>query len=388
MPERWKILIVLCLARVAMGFQFQAFGATGPALRAQYGLDLGAFGWLVGLYLLPGMAVALPSGMLGARFGERRIALAGLALMIAGGTALALAGTTDALALGRAVCGIGGVLFSVMVTKMLADWFVGHELMLATSILVNTWPIGIALALFTLGGVAELGGLTAVFATTVAFAGLSFALVATFYRPAPGASRLSKASLAAISRDEWVLLGLAGAAWMLFNVVYASFATFLPAWLVEQGVPAARANLTTGVNSLLIIIGVPLGGYLAQRAGRPALFAALSLGAACVSIGALLAFGPHPGLLLASGLLIGLPVGFIASMPAQFLRPQTRATGAGVWSTIFYLGMGLLPGPIGLAAQRYGTTSAVLVIAIGLALVAALATLAFPVLRQRLAASG
>ena len=41
---------MLCLARVAMGFQFQSIGAIAGPLQHHYGLDLGYIGWLVGLY--------------------------------------------------------------------------------------------------------------------------------------------------------------------------------------------------------------------------------------------------------------------------------------------------------------------------------------------------
>jgi len=77
MTERWRALWVLSTARVAMGFQFQAIGSTGPLLREQFGLSLADIGWLVGIYLLPGVVLALPGGLLSARFGDRRIAMAG-----------------------------------------------------------------------------------------------------------------------------------------------------------------------------------------------------------------------------------------------------------------------------------------------------------------------
>jgi hypothetical protein len=67
-------------------------------------------------------------------------------------------------------------------------------------------------------------------------------------------------------------------------------------------------------------------------------------------------------LLVATGLVIGLPVGTLIAAPAQFLRPQTRAVGMGVFHTIFYLGMGVLPAIVAAMAQRLGSVSHVLTI--------------------------
>jgi hypothetical protein len=53
---------------------------------------------------------------------------------------------------------------------------------------------------------------------------------------------------------------------------------------------------------------------------------------------------------------------------------------------VFYLGVTVLPGPIGFAAQRQGSAAVVLVIAIGLALLTMGLVVAFPVVMRRLMA--
>ena len=79
MDKRWWCLGAITLARAAMGFQFQAVAAVGPLVVAgSLGLDKGQLGWLVGLYLLPGAVIALPGGLLGRRFGDKRLVLVGL----------------------------------------------------------------------------------------------------------------------------------------------------------------------------------------------------------------------------------------------------------------------------------------------------------------------
>src|SRR5499433_2268754 len=88
--ERWLILAVLFMARTAMGFQFQAVAALSSFVVADLKIDYTGLGLLIGLYLLPGVAIAYPGGLLGQYFGDKRIAILGMALMVAGGLATAI----------------------------------------------------------------------------------------------------------------------------------------------------------------------------------------------------------------------------------------------------------------------------------------------------------
>ena len=75
--NRWRILAVLFTVRAVMGFQFQSVGSISTFLVADLGISYSEIGTLVGLYLLPGVVVAYPSGALGKRFGDARIVLIG-----------------------------------------------------------------------------------------------------------------------------------------------------------------------------------------------------------------------------------------------------------------------------------------------------------------------
>lgn len=381
---RWRALFVLSVARIAMGFQFQAIATVAPGLQERFGIDLAGIGWLVGLYLLPGIALALPSGMLGARFGDKRIAAAGLALMVLGGVVMAVADDPATLATGRLICGAGGVAFNVIVQKMVADWFAGREIVLAMSIIINTWPVGIALSLFTLGGVATAYGPAAAFALTAAFSLFGLVLLLAAYRPSAEAAVAPRPDLGAISRREWGLLGLAGSAWMLFNVVFAAgLSTFLPVFLIERGIEAGQARALVGLNSLVVVFSVVAGGALIQRLQRPQLVAQSGLLGTATVLATMLTSDLYAVWVPLAGLLAGLAAGPIASLPAQFLRPETRSTGMGVSLTIFYVGMALLPGPMGAIATRFGTTDAVVVTCIIMTVAVALLVALVAVLRSR-----
>jgi len=159
MPEkRWLILLVLFLARTALAIQFQAVASAGPFLLVALAIDYAALGLLIGLHSLPGMVIAIPGGVLGQRLGARRVALIGLFLMVAGGGVVGLAQSFPSAAAGRTVLGVGAVLFNVMATKMVADWFSGREIATAMGTLVSSWPLGIALGLLAFGSIGTAHG--------------------------------------------------------------------------------------------------------------------------------------------------------------------------------------------------------------------------------------
>ena len=48
-----------------MALQFQTVASTGPFLIDALAIDFASLGLLIGLYMLPGIVIALPGGMLG-----------------------------------------------------------------------------------------------------------------------------------------------------------------------------------------------------------------------------------------------------------------------------------------------------------------------------------
>src|ERR1700678_908704 len=133
-----------------MSFQFQSVAAVAPLLGHAFGVGLADIGILIGLYFTPGIALALPGGAIGQRFGDKTTLLGALVLMLTGGRAMAASDSWSVQIAGRLVAGSGGVLLNVQMTKMVADWFAGKEMATAMAVFVNSWPAGVAIALLTL----------------------------------------------------------------------------------------------------------------------------------------------------------------------------------------------------------------------------------------------
>lgn len=359
MEARWLALIVLTTARASMGFQFQSLASVAPLLVNDLGVTYADVGFLVGLYMLPGIVLALPGGLLGQRFGDRRLVVFGLALMTAGGVLTGLAESYAVLIAGRLLAGVGAILLNVLMTKMITDWFAGREIVLAMAIFVNSFPIGIGLALLSLGWLAEGAGWSASFWATAAVSFASLLLVAALYRPHPNdrAAGSAGAPSQRISRQEVALVCLAGMIWGLYNGAFSITFSFAPIFLVEGGTTVGRAGFLVGLATWLVVASVQAGGIIAQRWGgqNALLLAGVIVWGLCL----LLLPAAHPAaILIVLGLFQGLPVGVIMSLPAEVLHPTSRGTGMGVFFTWLYIGHASLPPVAGWIQDLSGSPAA------------------------------
>lgn len=135
-------------------------------------MSLADIGILIGLYLAPGAALALPGATVGQRYGDKATVLAGLLMMLAGEILMMVSTSWSLQNCGRLIGGTGGVLLNVLMTKMVADWFAGHEIATAMAIYINSWPAGIAIALIVLPPIGTSFGITGVTLLVLFGAGL------------------------------------------------------------------------------------------------------------------------------------------------------------------------------------------------------------------------
>ena len=368
MSSRWAALAVIFVTRTSMGFQFQSIAAVAPFLIEDLRLSYAQAGLMMGLYMLPGVVVSLPSGMLGQRFGSRRVALWGLALMVAGGLVTGWSGGFVVACAGRVVSGIGGILLNLLLAKMVADWFRDKEIATAMSVMLSAWPFGLALALLALGGVAASASWRASVFATVAAAALSLALLAWLYRDPPdlpSAADSARFSLRLPLR-AWGLACTAGLGWSLLNAGFIDLVSFAPGYLIAGRTSVARAGVLVSLTLWVSIVSVPLGGWIADRIGRSNLVIVFGcLGAAAPM--ALLPLLPGSALwLILSGLLMsGAPGVFMALLPRAVDR-EHLATSLGVFYTVYYLGMAMAQPLAGAARDLTGRPAMPLYVAAAL----------------------
>jgi len=361
-----------------MGFQFQSVAATSTHLIEALAIDYATLGTMIGIYMLPGVVIALPGGMLAGRFGDKRIALLGLALMVLGGVIMAFGDTVMVVGAGRLVTGVGAVLFNVVATKMVTDWFIGREIVTAMAILLASWPLGIGAALVSLSVVAEAASLTHAMLVPAVFCLVTLIGVALVYRPpAHGGTGTTPTSGAARPTSrEFGLICCAGLIWTTYNAGYIIVISFAPNYLTNIGFSPSGAGLLMSVITWMLLLLVPLLGNVAERIDRPIMVMAVTF---AISAAAILAVPvtelPVP-FFIVTATAFAMPAGVIMALPGAILRPQSRAIGTGIFFAWYYAGMAGLPALAGTARDMTGDAAAPVIVG-GLVMATTLIWLAF-----------
>ena len=376
MANRWIVLALVFVTRTSMGFQFQSVASVAPLMIADLGLTYTQLGTLIGLYMLPGAFVALPGGVIGHRFGERRVVVVALLLMVAGGVLTAAAGSFGSAAGGRLLSGVGAVVMNILLATMVSAWFAGKELSTAMALMLTSWPVGLGLAAATLGGVAAGTSWRTAVMTTAAGAGLGVLLI-LLCRDAPGAG--AGPGRATLRGRELGLSLSAGVAWGCFNASLVALLAFGPGLLIARGATLGEAGRVVSVAIWLTILSVPLGGLLTDRLKRPTLLIVTgSLVAAAAMLLIPVLAHAVPALCLV-GLAIGAPPGGLMALLPRSLPPDRLATGFGVFYTVFYVMMALTQPAAGLLRDVAGDPAAPIVLA---ALVMAATALGLAIFRR------
>jgi MFS family permease len=363
MRSRWFILAVLFAARFALGFQFQSAGSAAPFLVRDLGIDYAQVGILVGIFILPGIVVSLPSGFLGRRYGDKTIVVYGMALMVAGGGVATFGWSYPTILIGHSLAGVGGAILIVLMSKMLTDWFARKELFLGNAIFIVGWPAGIAAGQATQSRIAELISWHTVFATSTALVALALVLMILFYHRPPDLAEPTADATEMLTWPEVRITFLAGIIWMLLNGAYLVILSFGPLRLIERGMPIGEANALVSLMSWVCIVMLPLGGYLATRYRIPNIVMAGGL-IASILLGALISLVPHPSLFFVLlGTALGLATPVVGSLAAEVLRPGVRGPGFGIYYLWYFGGMPVLLALAGLIRDRAGSATASLTFA-------------------------
>lgn len=284
---RWLVLVAMSLAMFGNYYVFDALYPVTPLLQSQLGFTDQQVGLLDSAYNLAALLTLLAGGVLIDRLGGPRAALLFSAVGAAGGVLIAflpqaLPGAPAlAMAAGRFVLGVGGELFIVTATAVVARWFRGREISFALAVQLFIARLGswvadrspdLAKGLFDswqppLVVAAGLGGAWLLLAAV--YAAMERSAAARYRAGAPpAADRLVLADLVRFDRAYWWVVGLCVA----FYATIFPFRTFANLYFIEaHGVsPEAAGNLKS-VLPLVSMLGMPIFGLVADRFGRRAL---------------------------------------------------------------------------------------------------------------------
>ena len=387
LASRWFILAVLFAARFALGYQFQSAGSVAPFLIRDFGIDYTQVGLLVGGFILPGIAISLPSGFLGRRFGDKSVVTAGMALMVLGGGIASFAPSYAVILFGHLLAGVGGAILIVLMSKMLADWFADKELFLGNAIFIVGWPAGIAAGQATQSWLAEMTSWQSVFRLSTVLAAFALVLMAAFYHRPPGPQTDTPEQPQRLGWQDIKIACLAGIIWMFLNGAYLVMLSFGPSHLIERGMQIAQASAIVSLMSWVTLLGIPLGGYLATHYRIPNAVMAGGL-AISIALGAALPFMPHPLLFfMLFGFAFAIAVPVVGSLAAEVFDPRVRGPGFGVYFLWYFGGMPVLIAFAGLLRDWTGSITASLLFAVGMLICCLLLTGVFRLMQGRGAAA-
>ncbi|TVZ93552.1 MFS transporter [Streptomyces sp. BK340] len=126
-PRRWWALGALVASMLTLGFDMTILNVALPTMAEQLGATTGQQQWMADAYVVVFAALMLPAGLLGDRFGRRRMLITGLGIFLAGSLVGALAGDVNWVIAARTVMGVGAALITPLAMSVLPSLFTPDE---------------------------------------------------------------------------------------------------------------------------------------------------------------------------------------------------------------------------------------------------------------------
>jgi EmrB/QacA subfamily drug resistance transporter len=143
--RRWWALGALVASMLTLGFDMTILNVALPTMAADIGATTGQQQWMADAYVVVFAALMLPAGLLGDRFGRRRMLIAGLGIFLVGSVVGALADDVTAVIAARAVMGVGAALVTPLSLSVLPTLFGPEERTKAVGITSAASALGLPL---------------------------------------------------------------------------------------------------------------------------------------------------------------------------------------------------------------------------------------------------
>ncbi len=148
-------LVALALAVVVVGLDTTILNVALPTISSDLVADTSRLQWIVDAYLLAVVAVMLPAGRLGDRFGRRRILLCGLAVFLVGTVASAISVNSAELVVGRAIQGTGAAVIVPLALALVVTLFPPEGRARAIALLTAAVAVGLPLGPIVAGALLQ-----------------------------------------------------------------------------------------------------------------------------------------------------------------------------------------------------------------------------------------
>jgi len=389
-PPSYVVVWLLFVLAWAANFAIRVgFSALLPPIIRELELSYTQAGALASAFFWAYIALQIPAGLLGDRFGRRRVLVLGLVGVAAATALTGLAGSFGALLVARLATGVGqGSLFSND-RAIIAALTPREKIGLGQGVSFTGPGLGIALGLALGGVLADALSWRAVL-FLFALGPLAAALAIARWVPRTPAS----SDAAALWPRLRAVLGT-GAVWVLGAAgacgIYVQFvlATWAPMFFLETGVHGlARAGTLAGVQGLAAVAGLVTGGWaddrLRRRGVRHRTIVATGLVALAASMGAMalaLARGSSPGV----GVTLALAAFFVwgiwgssYALLGELVAEANLGVAFGLFNSICFVGAIVGPAVTGWVRDLTGSFAAGCAVAVLVALAGAAIATAIP----------
>lgn len=317
--RRWWILGALCLSMLVVGLDATVLNVALTPIADSLHAGTAQLQWIVNGYVLAFAVCLIPAGVLGDRFGRRKILSAGLMLFVLASGAAAFTTTPAQLIAARAVMGVGAAAVMPLALSIIPTVFTAGERRKAVALVTVAVGLGMPLGPL-LGGVlldhfwwgstmlinvpivavALIAGLILIpdsrestrrpldlaglLLSAIGFTALTYGIVSAPTSGWGSAVTLTCLGLALVTLSALVLVERRASApiasrqllrtplflWPTVAIALASFVLLGLIFVVPQYLQAVRGldALTTGVRLMPVMVALVIGSGLAGRAGR------------------------------------------------------------------------------------------------------------------------
>ncbi|MER6077948.1 MFS transporter [Streptomyces sp. NPDC001833] len=144
-PRRWWALGALVASMLVLGFDTTILNVALPTMAGELGATTSQQQWMADAYVIVFASLMLPAGLLGDRFGRRRMLVVGLLIFLAGSVMGSLAGDVNWVIAARAAMGIGAALVMPLAMSVLPSLFGPAERTRAVGIVSAASALGLPL---------------------------------------------------------------------------------------------------------------------------------------------------------------------------------------------------------------------------------------------------
>jgi MFS family permease len=275
---RFVIQASVILVRICVGLIWASAGPLLPFIMQEYGFGRGTAGWFASAAPIAVAIIALPLGIIGARFSLKKVFAVG-ALLQAAGILAPFCGSYLPLVMTRVFFAIGTAITVPLATAIAAEWFSSRELPLVNGITIGFVSLGntftymatvpIATVLAWKAPITIYGAFALTCATLWIIFGKDRKKVETAGQatsfPQPKGDRVLGIKQALTQRSTIVLTLAVMGAWTLSNAM----GSWLPTYYHEVfGMSLQKASSITAIITVMGVIASISGGFLPMRIGR------------------------------------------------------------------------------------------------------------------------